>query len=148
MTLYHISSREIGFRIHKVVFLIDKITDKTLNKQIGVTHSQIMMMHAIKHRGEVSQRDIAKYWEMTDAAVSRQVEILSTKGFIRLWQNPENRREHILALTSVGQNELAKAFKILDTTFENVFSVISEEEKENLIQSLDKLLASVCKNKK
>ena len=146
MILFQISSREIGFRIHKLVFLIDKTTDKILNTQLKITHSQVIMMHAIKHRGEVSQRDIAKYWQMTDAAVSRQVEILTKKGFIKLWQNPKNRREHILSLTSEGQEYLEKSFKVLDKKFEELFHVLSHEERTRLIESLDKLLLKLCKN--
>ncbi|MBI2611649.1 winged helix-turn-helix transcriptional regulator [Candidatus Gottesmanbacteria bacterium] len=145
MIFFHISEREIGFRIHKLVFLIDKTTDKILNEQLQITHSQVIMMHAIKHRGEVSQTDIAKYWQITDAAVSRQVEILATKGFIKLWQNPQNRRENLLSLTGSGQNYLQKAFKLLDKTFSELFQVLSASERKILIESLDKLLQKLCK---
>lgn len=146
MIYFRVSSTEIGFQIYKLVFLVHKATDKILNSQIGVTHSQVIMMHAIKHRGEVSQRDIAKFWQMTDAAISRQVEILSGKGFIKLWQNPKNRREHILSLTPDGLKHLEKAFNVLDKTFEQLFSVLSVSEKTTLTESLYKLLKSVCKN--
>ena len=140
-------SREITFTLHKLVFLMDKIGDQSLQKNVNITFSQFRILLAINHKENLSQRDIAEFWDMTQAAVSRQVEILIKKKLVTRKDNKDNRREHVLNLTVEGENLLTKASVALDTEYHSVYKVISEEEQSIMSRNLDKLLQTICNGK-
>lgn len=141
-------SDAIAYKIHKAVFVMDKVADSTLQNKLDITLSQFLILMAIEHHTNVSQIEIANFLELTQAAVSRQIEVLRNKKLITISQNEENRRENILHPTSLGQKLFREAGKILDETFENLYKVMNNSEKEQLEKSLDKLLFSVCGKKR
>lgn len=141
-----IHSRDIFYSAHKAVFVIDKIADKILQDNLNLTYSQFRILAAIKRNPDVSQKDIADYLDMTEAAVSRQIEFVVKREFVKKTENKKNRRQSVLALTSLGINQLQKAFKTLDAKFEEVFGVINPKEREVLSTAFSKLLKVVCKD--
>lgn len=139
-------SRDIIYSAHKAVFVMDKIANRTLQDNFNLTYSQFLVLVAINRNPDVSQRDIADFLDMTEAAVSRQIDIIVDKKYAQRYENKKNRREYILSLTESGKNNLQKAFKILDDKFEDVFKVIDEDEKKILASAFGKLLKVVCKD--
>lgn len=139
-----IHSRRIIYSIHKLVFLTDKIGDNLLQNRLQLTFSQFRILMAVEKTDDVCQRDIARYWDMTEAAVSRQIAILITKKFIARKENKKNRREYILTLTKQGTSQLEKACRILDIHFEAIYGVVTQIERKVLLESFDKLLKQIC----
>jgi len=146
MSLYTITNQEIGFKIHKLVFLLNRQADKNLHQNLKITYSQVLILQAVKSRGAVSQRDIARYWETTDAAVSRQANILVYKGYIQKRENEKNRRQHILSLTPKGNFILSQSSRILENTFASIFEILDKSQKDQFKDCLDRLLNSICPN--
>ena len=138
-------SRGITYTLHKLGFLMDKIGDTTLQKHFQMTFSQFKILIAINHKKDASQRDIADFWDMTEAAVSRQIEILMNKKLVARRENKENRREHLLNLTQSGLKSLDKATKLLDQEYGKIYSVIPLEEQKILVNNLDTLLQTICR---
>lgn len=141
-------SDAIAYKIHKAVFVMDKAADSTLQNKLDITLSQFLILMAIEHHTNVSQTEIANFLELTQAAVSRQIEVLRNKKLITISQNEESRRENILRPTPLGQKLFREAGIILDETFENLYKVMTDKEKKSLEKSLDKLLFSVCGKRK
>ena len=138
-----IHSRDITYNLHKVVFLLDKIADEILEEKLGMTFSQFKILIAIDHK-TMSQREIADYWDMTEAAVSRQIELLLDKKLVELEENPDNRRQHVLKLSQAGREMYDKGFKVLDEKTEEVFVVLDEREREVMTDGIHKLLKVIC----
>ena len=141
-------SDAIAYKIHKAVFVMDKVADFSLQNKLDLTLSQFFILMAVDRNPNVTQIEIAKFLELTQAAVSRQIEVLRNKKLISITQNERNRRENILHPTPLGQKLFKQASKILDETFGNLYEIMNEKEKENLEKSLDKLLFSVCGKKR
>ena len=140
-------SQEITYTLHKLVFLMDKLGDQSLQKKVNLTFSQFRILMAVGYKENISQRDIADFWDMTQAAVSRQVEILIKKKLVSKKDNKENRREHMLNLTQQGEQLLVKATGVLDNTYQTIYSVIPQSEQGKMSQNLDKLLQAICNGK-
>ncbi len=140
------TSRDITYNLHKVVFLMDKVADRVLEEHLKITFSQFRILMALDSDA-VSQKDIADYWDMTEAAVSRQIEILVSEKFVSREENEQNRRQNILKLTKKGEEYLQKAFKILDDTNAKVYETLDERERQVLVEGLHKLLKVICTNK-
>lgn len=141
-------SDAIYFKIHKAVFVMDKLADSSLLYKKGITLSQFLILSVITDKPNIKQIEIANFLEQTQSAVSRQIDILSEKGFIKIVKNPENRRENFLRTTLSGEKKFNESLEILNNTFDNLFQNLEENEKEKFNKSLDKILFSACdKNK-
>ena len=92
----------------------------------------------------MSQREIANYWDMTEAAVSRQIELLVEKELILRDENPDNRRQHVLKLSKKGKEMYDKGFEVLDTKTEEVFAELDDKEREVMAEGIHKLLKVIC----
>ena len=141
-------SEAIAYKIHKAVFVLDKVADTTLQSKIDLTLSQFLLLMVVIQHPNIKQIEIADFLELTQAAVSRQIDVLKNKKLITITQNEENRRENLVSPTASGNKVFNQANDILQTTFEDLYKVMTEKEKENLEKSLDKLLFSVCGKRK
>lgn len=141
-------SEEIAYKIHKAVFVIDKTADSTLQAKVDLTLSQFMILMNIVQKPGINQLEIAGSLEVTQAAVSRQIDVLMNKNLISMKKNENNRREHLLFPTNYGNQIFTRSEQILHEAFGELYSVMNEKEKENLEKSLDKLLSSVCGKRK
>lgn len=139
-----IHSRDISYNLHKLVFLLDKISEQVLQAHLHMTFSQFRILMAIDCKEYITQKDIAGYWDMTDAAVSRQVEMLMDKKLIFREENTENRRQHILSLTALGKKSLGKAYNVLESKYEEIFSIIDQRERKIIAEGIQKLLEVIC----
>ena len=75
-------SKGIVFKIHKVVFLLNKKTNKVLNDNLDITLSQFFILMAVDKNPNKAQRRIAQMLKHSPAAVSRQIENLTKEGLI------------------------------------------------------------------
>jgi DNA-binding MarR family transcriptional regulator len=92
------------------------------------------------HGHDLTQKRIAKFHGITEAAVSRQIELLKAKKFITAVDNVKNRRERKLALTSKGMELIQRAQKTLEHTFIKPFEILSNDKKNQLSTLLQTLI--------
>lgn len=135
--------KAILVKLHKVTFLLDRITDITLQKGMGLSFSHFLILMALGRR-TLSQRDIADFHGVTEAAVSRQIELLRKKDFIDRQTDPTNRRKHVIVLTKRGELQLAKALALLQKKFDSIMSVWSKREQAQMVELLHRLLIRIC----
>jgi DNA-binding MarR family transcriptional regulator len=133
-------SREIASKIRKAAFMMDKIAERILQKSLDLTMSQFRVLVILNAHDGVSQKALARFLGLTQAAISRQTEILRAKGLVTRAENPTCRREHVLALTAEGKRQFGVGSSILDRTFDDLLEGIGQEEEEDLNRSLDGLL--------
>jgi DNA-binding MarR family transcriptional regulator len=125
---------------------MDKIADKVLDSKLHISFSQFKVLMAIDSK-TVCQREIAEYWDSTEAAVSRQIEILVKENLISRKENVENRRQNLLVLTKKGKEILETGYKALDKSNEKMYTVLDERERTVLVEGLHKLLKVICTDK-
>jgi DNA-binding MarR family transcriptional regulator len=133
----------VTYSLHKVVYLLDKLAEDQLKEKLGITFSLFRILIAIDNK-TVSQCEIARYWEMTEAAVSRQIDILDEKGFISREKDKENRRQNNLSLTETGKKILKQSVDVLEETHAKMYQNLDKKELELLETTLEKLLQTVC----
>jgi len=139
-------TRDITYNLHKVVFLMDKLADKVLAEKLAVSFSQFKVLMAIDHK-TVCQKEIADYWDTTEAAVSRQIEILVNEKLISRKEDSENRRKNILMITKRGGEILEKGYKVLDDANAVLYDSLNLDERKILVEGLRKVLNKICKDK-
>lgn len=121
---------------------MDKTADHILQKNLNLKFTQLRMLIAIKgctQHCPCSQKDIARFWQMTEAAVSRQIELLKGRGLVGSRENAANRRANLLTLTAKGEQMLKRGAALLETHYDKIYGVLKAGERKALLSSLETL---------
>jgi DNA-binding MarR family transcriptional regulator len=92
----------------------------------------LMTVSALK---SVSQREIADITMRDKSSIQRSVTTLLRKGLIDVVQDGDDKRKHVVTLTSAGNALAKKVRSILRQSEDVVFSHMTGDEKDNAIQS-------------
>lgn len=136
------SSRDVSWRLYKLTFLMGRLAEQTLRDKTALTFGQFKLLMALRRHGQISQKTVAGFHGLTEAAVSRKIDELVKQKLITRTPNPTNRREHLLAVTLKGERQAALAHRLLDKKFSGLFAVLGPKKKQ-LENILDILLASI-----
>jgi DNA-binding MarR family transcriptional regulator len=122
------------------VFLLDKIADQILQKRMNLGFSQFLVMMTLADQPHAPQKFIAAALDQTQAAVSRQIELLVRKGLVVRARKLDNKREYILSLTKLGEKTYNICSLEVNAKFEKLFQIWSKHEKNIVLGALDKLI--------
>lgn len=89
--------------------------------------------------GEISQQQLADILLTDKVTVVRIVDGLTKAGVIQRKENPDDRRQHLLALTQLGQEilpEVKQAFIDTDEAFLNFINPSCREDLKKELKSL------------
>ncbi len=94
---------------------------------------------ALLKTGPVSQRDLADVMNVRAATLSEQIARLERSGLVNREPNEKDRRSVVVTLTETGKKEARRCSRERMKYNEELFSVLSDEEKAELISLLDRL---------
>lgn len=129
-------TKQLGYLLHHLSFVIDQQSDKILHEHLGLGFSQFKILVALKWREGIQQKQIASYLGQTEASISRQIVFMKDQGWIESRVNPKNRREHITSLTLKGQRLAEKATVTLNNYHAPLFARLSEKQQLQLAEIL------------
>ncbi len=98
----------IGFRVRMLNRMITAIYDEAL-AGVGLKASQFNLLVAVVNREETRPADLAKLLEMDESTLSRNVERMCAKGWLRL-EPDVDRRSHLIRVTEKGLGLIRKGF--------------------------------------
>lgn len=130
-------------KIHKFMFLADKFLDRELHSHFEISFSQFRVISIINHKPGISQKQVARTQETTEAAVSRHIDVLEKMNYVALTTNSNNRKEHNLYLTKRGQKLFGKTFIFVEKKAEALLGKIDKIKRSELEKTLDVLLSTV-----
>jgi DNA-binding MarR family transcriptional regulator len=134
----------LGYLMQHLSAVISKQTDQVLQEQLGIGFSQYRILMVLEESPRVQQKSIADSLGQTEASISRQIKLLISKGLLASKRHPHNRRQHLTALTPLGQQVTEAASNILRRNFGPEFATLGEDQLQQLITSLQKLHAIIC----
>ncbi len=114
---------------------IDRIVNVTLRKEMGFGGSLFRILMALTVRPGITQKEIADFWDVTEASVSRQIGILEERGWVVKKPN--------LTITPLGSATLAKARRIIDDVFETIFKNVSDKKRKELTSVFEELIKNI-----
>ena len=133
-------------KIHKFMFLADKLFDRELHTRFAISFSQFRMLAVISKQPGISQKHIACIQETTQAAVSRHIDVLADMEYVALTTNSNNRKEHNLHLTQKGKTLMEKACEYVENRSDEILSVLGNKRKLELGSIFDILVDTVRKD--
>ena len=97
------------------------------------------ILELLTENSGISQQQIADTLRIRPQSISEAIGILDSRGLIHKEANPADRRVTLIHITEEGRTHAAKLAQERRLHAEHFFSVLTEEEKDTLLQLLDKL---------
>ncbi|MCY1666586.1 MarR family winged helix-turn-helix transcriptional regulator [Rhizobium sp. SL86] len=107
--------------------------------EFDLTQKQLAALELIATNPGASQVDIANALSMDRATMMGMVKRLMARGFIERRSSAIDRRRHEMRLSPLGQDVLGRVHGIIDQHEKDFCSVLSEEERLDLIRMLRRL---------
>ena len=137
-------NNNIGYLLNHLSFVLSRQSDQVLQEQLGVGFSQFKIMMVLKWNPSIQQRQIADRLGQTEASISRQIKLLHDKDLLNSRISPDNKREHITTLTAKGEKLTEQAMTVLNNYHAPTFDVLSEKQREQLLDILTIMHDRVC----
>jgi DNA-binding MarR family transcriptional regulator len=124
--------------------LIDKCGCKISEPDLSVIQSHIL--YEVNKRKGPSMQEVADALGMDITTFSRQVQTLVKLGLVAKMEQPEDRRVYMLSLTEQGSHAVTEISEQMNRYFQEVFSYMTEFEKETVIRSIHLLNRSLAQS--
>lgn len=134
--------RKIGKRLsilmnHQIAHANERL------KSIDLTYAQANVLLQLKVAISLSQDDLCKRLLLDKARVSRLVKQLEEKDYINKNISTTDRRIFEISITDKGMMTIEDILEMLDECNEFILNGLSENEVNQLIITLDKLVENV-----
>ena len=93
----------------------------------------------LQEKGRVSQKELTGILERRAATLSEQLENMEKSGLIRREVSASDRRNLDILLTPVGEQAAVEARQERERMADELFGILTREEKERLYPLLEKL---------
>ncbi|MDR0874602.1 MAG: MarR family transcriptional regulator [Clostridiales Family XIII bacterium] len=110
-----------------------------------VNMAELIFMQRIAEREDDDEYEgtwlssMSEYLCISKAAVSQMLSSLEKKGYITRETNPENRREIIVRLTKVSEEQIAAHQKVFDNRVDLLIDRFGAQDTKELIRLVNKL---------
>ena len=128
---------------HTAIMMLRQ-SDQVLQERLGIGMSQYRILMLLQSDPAMRQRKLADRLGQTEASISRQIKLLSEKGFLVVGVNPKSRREHRMELTPKGVKITEAAKDVLDGVNRPVTDSLSEKQRKQLAEALAVLHERTC----
>lgn len=132
---YHITAFQMLYNI------IQKKCQNAV-RDLDITMSQGGVIAAILEspEGEISLKELEKKLQLSQSVTAGLVTRLEQKGFVESFGSEEDKRIKILRATALGKEKCSAGQKILLEVEKEILAPLSETEKDNMYEILEKLL--------
>jgi DNA-binding MarR family transcriptional regulator len=120
-----VESECVAGRVRKLNRMVTAIYDGAL-ASAGLKTSQFTVLVAVANRGQARPAELTKLLQLDESTLSRNVERMYAKGWLRL-ETGEDRRSHLIEVTEKGQALLRKCLPAWQQAQENVTKRLGAE---------------------
>lgn len=106
------------------------------------SHGQERILGILARDGKMTQRELLDHGEIRQASLSELLAKLEVAGYISRTRSETDRRNVIVEITDEGRKVAGQSQQERDSAVGSLFSSLDEVEKEELEDTLNKLLAS------
>lgn len=101
-----------------------------------------MTLLLLDDSGQLPQRDLAASLDLEKSTVSRLVDGLARRGLLQRSPHPEGGRSHLVALTDVGQRQVATLRVARRQRLERLLEAIPAEDRAAVVKLIHQLSAA------
>jgi len=131
---------EILVSLRRITRAID-LQSKKLQKDTGLTTSQLLVMEVIKELGDPTPSAIAREVVLSQATVTSVLDRLERNGLITRYKAEGDRRSVYVSLTEKAVTAVEDAPELLQSGFLREYRKLPEYQRHLLIASLQQIAA-------
>lgn len=125
---------------------LDSMIEQTIIRRViskfkELSKNQPMVIKIIGVEGKVMPSTIGNYTGMDKSSLTRMIDDLEKKGMVFRENDPEDRRKVLISLTDKG----LECCNYFDEIVNEILNFISEEDAEEYLQSLEKMVTVLRK---
>lgn len=139
-----VPTSNLNYLIQHLAAVMSKQSDQVLQEQLGIGLSQFKILMVLEWSPRVQQRAIATALGQTEASISRQIKLLKSKGLLATKIDPQNRRKHITAPTTLGMQVTEAATAIIRRSVGSEFASLGEDHLLQIFTGLQRLHHITC----
>lgn len=143
-----VPTNNLNYLLQHIAEVMTKQTDQLLQEQLGIGLSQFKLLMVLEWSPRIQQRSIAKALGQTEASISRQIKLLKAKSLLATKIDPQNRRKHITAPTTLGMQVTEAASTIIRRSFGSEFVSLGDDQLMQLFSGLQRLHKITCRQGK
>ena len=129
---------EVLVALRRVIRATD-LHSKHLAKTTGLTAPQILLLHSIRDKGEVTIGELANQVSLSQATVTTILDRLEKRELIYRERSKQDKRKVHAYLTDAGINTLKEAPIPLQDQFTRQFNDLQQWEQTMIIASLQRI---------
>tara|TARA_B100000795_G_scaffold251260_1_gene219976 strand:- start:3947 stop:4381 length:435 start_codon:yes stop_codon:yes gene_type:complete len=136
-----ISSRTVFYTIERSIKEYRKFAQKNISAQVsGITVDQALILFYIEKYPELSQKEIATLVFKDNASVTRIINLIVSKGYLKRSINEVNRRRFKLEISKLGAEVLFDLTPIVIRNRAEALKGLTEKELIQLESTLNKII--------
>jgi DNA-binding MarR family transcriptional regulator len=108
-------------------------------KEGGLTVSQFAVLEVLYHKGDLRISEIIDKILSTGGNMTVVIDNLVKDGLVSRCSDPADKRVNLIRITEKGKDLIQGIFPNHKENINEIFSVLTEDEKRNLINTLKKL---------
>ncbi|WP_338358884.1 MarR family winged helix-turn-helix transcriptional regulator [Yeosuana marina] len=139
-----IPSKTVFYTIEKTIKTYRKFSKQNFLKVVDdITIDQKLILQYLNDYPELSQKEIAELVFKDNASLTRMIDLMVNKKFLKRSMNNKDRRRFKIEITLKGKEVLNKLEPVIKENREKAFSGITEEELIQLNKTLNKILSNL-----
>lgn len=125
-------------KITKIAREVAKFTVQTM-KEEGIGTAEFDFIHLVRHNPGITQAKVREMLKIDKGAAARRTTSLEAKGYLERRPNPDDGRSQLLFATPKADALKNSKAQIEAMFYEWLTAELSEEEKKQFCETLDKL---------
>jgi DNA-binding MarR family transcriptional regulator len=126
--------------LRKIIQAID-LNSKKLEKRVGLTGPQLVILQEIARGEEVTPGEIARAVSLSQATVTGILERMEKRGLIARQRSRQDKRCIMVRITVTGHKILEEAPPLMQEAFVERFSSLQEWEQTMILSALQRLVS-------
>jgi DNA-binding MarR family transcriptional regulator len=126
-------------QVGRLASQVERQLETVLKDRFDLSFSQFRVLVILGGLGETSQRPIVDELGLSAAMVTRQLELLVTRGLVAQKQSPTSRRENAVRLTAKGERAVGELTAVVKELETQLFERLGLAEETALSRTLTKL---------
>ncbi|WP_196888840.1 MarR family winged helix-turn-helix transcriptional regulator [Aureivirga sp. CE67] len=119
------------------------INERFQAQEIPLTREQWVLLIKLSDFEGVPQHDLAFITERDKTSLTRLIQTMEKKGFVKRKPDPKDRRVNLVFMTEKGNEVYQKSLPVMETVIDLLQKNISEEEIVTTIKTLQKLQTNI-----
>lgn len=137
--------REDGPGLITLVTLVSKAFHRrSFEEQLGMKLKLFQMLGYLDEHPKTTQQELGEAMLLDANMVVLLLNDLETAGYSLRRRDPEDRRRHVVEITSEGRGALAQAGRALNRIENDIFGELSADERQTLRGLLERVLEGLA----